>query len=506
MANNVIKQNEAVLWVQEDGPGTAFRVIGVGDLNAGMTGKNIPGISTTPVYSRDRNGRPQLVATIEEAPGDLPTATITIYERGVVDFLLRQMERRCPINIQNRFVKCGTLDRPNAHDALEAWPRGTLNVYNPGDGPTVEYAGVQMTAAGTLNFEQYFRVLRTGLSALAVAEEEDILSIGGLTEIDCGDCGSGYPGADKIMYVGAAAADGTSAGNVYYTVNGGSTWNLLDGLPFGNGEDVSFIRTFMLDNDQHRVVAGTATPDAAAPAKIAYIDVAYGDEGGTHVWTAVPVTLAADNTAIQAMEPLFFDRLYVATDGDIYISTDQGDSLDDAPIYSSTPAINAFAKSPDEVEVWAVGASNSILLEQNQNGVFAVRVGPSGGGAFTAVAQAADGRLYAGNGTSLYVSVNHAKNAGGWHLLKNFGTDRAVRKIQVIGHDSNYLRVVVDHTGGVSEVWESIDGGFSFTQVPELTNTGYNDAYFSWVDRNLAVIVGDASAGAGVIQLLSQEA
>jgi hypothetical protein len=152
------------------------------------------------------------------------------------------------------------------------------------------------------------------------------------------------------------------------------------------------------------------------------------------------------------------------------------------------------------------GASNSILLEQNQNGVFAVRVGPSGGGAFTAVAQAADGRLYAGNGTSLYVSVNHAKNAGGWHLLKNFGTDRAVRKIQVIGHDSNYLRVVVDHTGGVSEVWESIDGGFSFTQVPELTNAGYNDAYFSWVDRNLAVIVGDASAGAGVIQLLSQEA
>jgi hypothetical protein len=112
--------------------------------------------------------------------------------------------------------------------------------------------------------------------------------------------------------------------------------------------------------------------------------------------------------------------------------------------------------------VYAVGASNVILKEVNKSGSFVALVGPSGGGAFSAIVQASDGLLFAGNGQSLYVSNNDALNTGGWTSLKDFGSNHVIEEIFLKKGDSNHIYVVVDDTTpGNGEFWHSNDGGNS---------------------------------------------
>lgn len=92
-----------------------------------------------------------------------------------------------------------------------------------------------------------------------------------------------------------------------------------------------------------------------------------------------------------------------------------------------------------------------------------------------------------------------------WSSLKDFGANKTVKVINLAGGaksgggDSQLIRVVVDDTaGGVGEEWESVDGGATWLETTTLTNTGYNQAYFSSVDDNTAWIVGDG----GVVQKL----
>lgn len=502
----VIGQDRVIVWYQPDGSGTKFVHLGVGEKAGGMTGKSIPAAQRTPVYGRSSFGKPILIKMNTEAPTDLPTATLMIFERAQMDFLRKALNRGCPINIQTRITTCGRLDNPNTWDVLDHWGGGQLTQFDPGDGPSVEYNGEQMMPSGQLAFTHVIRVAQTRLSGLTIDDDEDILAIAGLPDEDCAECGNGYPGADMILYVGAAADTG-APGMVYVSQNGGGVWTALNNQPFANDEDTDFLAVKLLNENQIRLIAGTGTTDISNEAKIAYATIGLGAEG-TATWTTTFLEGTENGDVVSAMGWLTFDRLYVASDGDIYLSLDQGETVEDDPIYSGATAINGFSVSVDESQVWAFGASNLILREMDQSGVFETRVGPASGGAFSALSVAGDGKVYAGNGTSIFVSTDGANSAGNWTELRDFGTNRVVRRIQVmggqraLGGDSELLRVVVDNTDGAGEVWESVDGGSTFNQVPLLANTGYADAYFSEIDDNLGIIVGDD----GVIQRLAPRA
>lgn len=507
----IIGQDRVVLWFQPSGPGTAFIPFGVGETAGGMSGKTVPGPGRTPVYGRTEFGAPVVIKVNREAPGDLPNATITIYERAQIDILLDALQRGCPINIQTRIVKCGSLNNPNGWDVLDHWGQGEVTSYNPGDAPTTEFSGEAVTIEGSVSFTHYIRLLNLGLSDLTVAATEDMLSIAGMPDEDCNLCGNGYPGADQIQYYGAAA--GAGDGVVYYTRNGGGSILATSADPWtvsGNSEDITFIQFRPISQTQLRIVVGTGTTVVGVKTQFAYADVTYGAEG-TVTWTQG--TIAATTTAdyVEAMFWPVLDRLYFASAGDIYLSNTQATTDPGAAIYTGAVAFTGFAASPDKSVIWGFGATNLIVREVDQSGSFETRVGPSGGGAFASLTVAGDGTIFAGNGTSIYKNTDNANNAGNWTQLNDFGANQSVVAIQAIGGqralggDSQLLRAVVDDTTGAAaaHVWESVDGGASWRQIQELTNLGYNQAYFSEIDDNLGFVVGDASGGASIIQKLS---
>jgi hypothetical protein len=493
-----IKQSEAVVWVQENGDGTAFRPFAVGEDGMAMTGKSIPVVGLTPVYGRDRSGNPVVIDISRTAPGDLPTATINIFEKASLTVLERMVKKKCPINFQLRLVECGVLDNPFIWDKVLHWAKGELTTYNPGDGPSLEYDGTLMQSAGSISFRHVVFVVRTSLSSLTVSTEQaDLLSVAGISDEDCNECGYGYPGADQILLI-ACAADGAASPNVYVSEDGGSTWTVTDNVPFAVSEDADFAQMRPVGESTVRYIVGTPTTDAAAEAKISWVEASYGSLATTGAWNDTLLTSGSVGDVVTAMLWALHDRLYIATDAfEIYIDEQQGEDGTMPPSYSGSVAVRAFALSPDEKVVWAVGDTNFIARERNQSGTFEVRTGPTGGVNFSAVAVAGDGTLWAGNVQSVYKSIDNAGNAGNWSLLKDFGSGFVVKKIHFVGGDiagggdTNIVRVTVS-SATVGQIWETIDGGNSWRQITSLSNDGYNDSYHSRVDDNLMTIVGNA--------------
>jgi len=326
------------------------------------------------------------------------------------------------------------------------------------------------------------------------------MGIDGLPDEDCAECGTGYPGADKILVISAAAA-GAAIANGYVSDDGGSTWTVFSDLPFIADEDWDFVQVRMVGPSTVRFIAFTGTT-GAGKAQVAYAEAELGALA-TVTWVNGAYSNTSAGDVVTAALWARHDRVYVATDAnDIIIDKKQGADVDADLAYSGASQIDCFAVSSDGRTVYAAGASNLILREVNQNDLFVVRNGPSGGGAFTALAVADDGTLYAGNGTSLYKSVDGAAQAGNWTELYDFGAGFTVKKIQCVQGDSQYLRVTATEAAD-GHVYESIDGGNSWREITGITDAGYTDMYFSKFDPNLAYIAGLASGGLGQVHQLA---
>lgn len=507
--DSFLKQDRALLWVQKEGPGTPWTPLGMGGTS--VTGRSQPGPTKTAVYGVNRYGQPVVLFTTKEPPGGLPSLTIGQYDEAEVSFLEKRQKEGCPIYVQIRYTKCGSLDNPKLWDAIDHMGMGIVGDISPSDGPVTPYAGGALESSGNVQFDYGFRLVRSSLSALAGGGATALLDVAVVTDALCNDCGNGYPGPDRIVLIATASAAGPAVAQLLISSNGGSTFSAVTG-PFAAAENTGFIDYDWIDTDKIRVIVGCTTTDAAALAKIAYADITLGDYT-TVSWTVVVSTSAtgAVGEVLTSLAWMSNGRLYVATDGgDIYLINDQGESWADAAISSPAVDILGFAKNHNGSNVWAFGETNTIMREVNESGTFTMRVGPNGGGNFTALAVANDSTLYAGNDTSLFKSINEAANEGGWTLLKNFGTARVVKSIELSGGeaarggDSQVIRVVVDNTTpGSGEVWESIDGGATWRQISVLANGGYNAAVASEVDNNMLLIVGDTSGGVGVIHKMA---
>ena len=507
----IINQNQMVIWYQPEGPGTPYALLGVGISAA--SGRTVPGPNKTILYGTDRYGRPVRVGEILEAPNGQPGMTLTVYDRAKVSEFEKLANRNCPINVQIRVVICGVLDHPNLWDVIDHHGGGLITQRTLPDGPSTPYNGQPATQQATLVFDDTFRLVRMSLSRLNLATTTTVNDIAVVTDDRCGgECDDGYPGPDLLMAIAKNAAAGVTAKVAFSRNGGGSFADIAGSGAFAINEHDGPIVWSWADNGVIRYVVGCITTDAGAKAKLKWANATIGDEENA-TFTAVVSTSGdiVNGDVVTAMHWPAFDRLYVATTGGIITILDtQGEIWDQDAAADAGVTINAFASTYDGETVYAVGATNAILRETEQSGTFVARVGPSGGGDFTAAVVAADGTLYAGNGTSLYKSNNGAANAGGWDQKKNFGVGMVIRDILLVGidrsqgGDSQVLRVVVDDTiGGDGFVHESLDGGSTWRQLTQLTNSGYNAAVHSRSDNNKLWIAGDANGGTSLVHVAS---
>lgn len=496
MPTTFVTQDKVILWSQPDGPNTAAKPVSI-DKN-GMVDKTMPGPGRNVIWGRDVFSRflPKIV--YPAPPGGLNTSTVEEDDAGTWTFLKKMFDQQGCFPLQERWYKCGRLDGPAWTRVLQ-YGRMTITQEVHSAGPNRAATAEPLFNTFAVSWPYTVELYQHALSSLTISEDQNINDIAVLSDliVGCNNCFPGYS-PDHIMYLAVNANAGSPGdyANVWYSTNGGGAWAITSSNPFAAASNILFIEIGFINESQFRVI----TVSDGVTAQVKYSDFTLGAEG-TSSWSSGTTIGAA---AVEAFAWLFYTRLYAAVAGDIYVSADQGGTFGSA-IYTGTPAINAFAKSPVDDSVWAVGATNTILRELNQSGTFTALVGPTGGGTFYSIAVANDQRIYAGNGQSLYMSTNNAANAGGWSSLKDFGANKTVKVINLAGGaksgggDSQLIRVVVDDTaGGVGEEWESVDGGATWLETTTLTNSGYNACYFSSVDDNQAWLVGDG----GVLQKL----
>jgi len=500
------KSTQHSIWLPPDGNFTAAKAFQVGQV--GANGKSIPRGDRTAVFARDEFGRPRILTSLDDVPGDLPTITIERYNGLGIDVIEDIATRRACRYIQERISKgCTGISNPSAWCKMYHFGRAMALDGSPGDGPNLDGSETLPTLSDPFKSELIAILVDQGLARITTAEVDDLTDIIFFDDPEsCNECANGYPGPDQIGYISGASASGTA--NVLVSSDGGDTWGATSADPFLTAlETGDYLVWNWISKTQVRLGIARTTSDAGNFAEIAYADIDV-TAPATTVWTNVDLQGANAEIVDFSLWPQmsgFIDRWYVARGGgDIDLSQDQGDTW--AVTFTGSNQINHMAVDP-RGNVYAVGASNTILKETAQNGTFAALVGPSGGGAFTSIAIAKDGTIWAGNGQSLFRNSNDGFSAGGWTSVKDFGANHVVIGINIIENDSQLIQIVVeDGTGNDGDMWRSEDGGGFIREVTDLSNSGYNGFYFSRDNINLGWIVGPADGGTGLIHKFFENA
>lgn len=474
----IIKRNQAVIWSNaQNGQFGGHDPLGIGKY--GSEDATLPGSGQDTTYVQDENGNPFLAVLADTPPGGPPSFTMNFFEEYSRNYLRVARERGQKVAVQQRFHKYGILSNPVGWNKIFHYGGGIIGDETRA-GAAIDYSGEGLRGSMPVNFKTAFEFMRPSLTAVTlpavVADALDVYFIGDILK----DV-TAYPGPDQVGFVAEGAASG-APGKLAVTRNGGATWANSSTDPFGNDEGISAVRAKVI-NPQ---LGGRVVVLNNADEEMAWADFTWAAPG-TVTWTVVPI--AGDGRAIGWR---YFKELLIATDAGVDISEDAGESV---AVLSANTNITGFAFTPDDPNIepytYLFGASNTLLRKLKGSNTVETLVGPAGGGAFTAMAVANDGTLWAGNGTTLYRSSDGGTTAAGWTSVKAFGAGHPVVGIGLAKNDPEFLTVVVDDsTPGDGAVWISADS-VTFEQITNLTNDGYNKAYFSPSDPNLVYVVGD---------------
>ena len=493
-------QDRVITYIQTSGRGTALEPLSINRHGLGdMTDNTIPGRGT--LFGRDEFGRPEVKVEFDEPPTGLNEATITFDPEATIDYLDDQVLQNAKFGLWRFFIPTGRLGNytnwtTNGDLEFLAGAKITSGVKG---GREKDYSGQPMVNTYDLAWRNTLTVLPPAIVSQTTTETEDINDVAFLSDLDPQLDIPGYPGPDKVGFAATNAGAAVTA-NVLFTVDGGSTWAALATDPFLADEHIIAVDVRFVSATAYRVVVLRSTVDAANPPEIAFTDITLGGEAGAISWTTTDLG-STNNDPGEALGWLLSGRLYAGGGGDIFVSTDSGETF--TQILTGAQAISDFAIDFDD-NVWATTATNGILKEAASNrGTFDSLVGPTGGATMNGIAIARDSFIYAGNDTSIFLNDNTAATTGGWTEKKDFGANHLVRQVQTVDGESQILRVLVDDTTAEEgDIWYSLDGGNTWVEVTNLANSGYLGWYISEIDPNLLFIVGGEDTTTGIIHKL----
>jgi len=500
MAITPLKSSQITTWVSSDGRFSVAEAYNVRE--SGYSGLTLPGRGDVTINYGYGNGGQPVVRSVDLGTPGAPSITLDSF-LGTMRDRLMEMHLTGEVSwIQERAKGCGSVpDNPFSNDIVFhlEYPRtGDVSI---GDKDS-NFSSTDVTQTVPFTSESYAVLFKGEISALTTSETADA-NAAWIADWSKDTCGSGYVGPDKIAYI-ACDAGSSATPNVLYTSDSGSTWAATSADPFTtNDEHANFIQGFPKSDTQFRIIVGRTVADASNPPEIAYSTVTYGDEGTT-VWTQVDIG-STNNETVTAVYVASAQNIFVATSGgEIYRSTDQGESF--SGVYDGTQ-MNAFAIDYTNGNLYAAGASNVLLRSTDDGASWSAITGPTGSNASTAIYIANDA-IWLGNGTAIfYTEAKKPSSANQWTSQKDFGSNHSVKTIDckgkptgINGGSSQLVELVVsDSSGNEGDVWKTFDGGETWEEVTNVTNSGYGLAYFSKNDDNFCIIPGEDDTSTAVI-------
>lgn len=343
------------LWVQPNGVGTAFLL---------YTCHAIPSWSrdfgeTTYVKckSPDEYGKYDTKESIAGSPGN-PTFSVEAYTSQEADFLLGL---DCPVDFQEYYGKCSAPADPTGYVKIRHFYRCNKTSEEETNvdfiGEVDAYSALQLSVGFTA--EEVVEILQvdTSDSDTGVTEGQPFNDIAILREGRCeGDCGPEI----KDCYWGIAVGDadyGSATANVWYTDDGGATWNLCAVDPFTDvGAHISSC-VILIGETNPRFIVFRGSVSGLYGARCSISD----DWGAT--WDEVDMGGTINSHYVNSAFAYSSGLIYaVGNGGYIWYSEDKGASWTEITNVTTGTAVELWdIHTCDADTIYAVGDDNTVI-------------------------------------------------------------------------------------------------------------------------------------------------
>lgn len=453
--------------------------------------------SVTTTFGRNCQGEFVPVVATTDPPGDLPASQLDFYELWDRIHPLLELNRdNIPLWIERlRYSTPNNMDVRNLAKQMDVFQivftggtRGAAPNITGEGGPVLSNLTFDIVSSEIIQLD-------LSLARVTLTETENILT--GMVLTKNLDRNTGYRGPDQVMYLGADTETvPATPGALLVSVDKGGTFAEFTTPPFAGFAGVSTLAWQPLSESQFRLVCGSGTLAATAAAFATY-DITFGQE---NILTPTPTELSiAASTVADAVQKIIwpgFNRMYLAAGTDIYFSSDGGASDPGAAIASPGVVINDLFQD-GAGNVWAVGATDTILREgSGSRGTFEAKVGP-GDGDLGGIYVAADKTIFVGGATGVHRARDGA--AGAW--TQALTTTNPIIDVYGVKGLSEVIYAVETDGSTTSTLHKSIDGGVSWTTVSSSAVAPVWTDLVPTSDPNRFFITGDTNAGTGLLEL-----
>lgn len=391
---------------------------------------------------------------------DLPQLTIQQRMQPALSDLLRIVRKGCNVDVH---VHIGACQNPSDFDngwtlarVLELAKASDYSTSNLGAMDADQIAVVTETVP--FSGRNMFDLKRIRPGEVGGAQVTDFVPRVLICDsATCGACGLSSDGCN-VMFSASGAVSGSPgvSAEVNYTTDGGITWaqSVVNSMIIGETiVDMACVGTNLV------VLSATGTTSNFHYASLASV------VNGTAIWSKVSTGFVATKTGNRIVSLDATHTWVAAQGGYAYFSADitAGVIVQDAGVATIQNLLNVAVF--DHNNAVMVGASNALISTSSGGAAWSLVVGPSVGNSLTAAWMLSPTLwLIAGNG-SLWYTVN----SGVTWVAKAFtgSGSGTVRDIQFSSSSVGYM--AHDTSGLRGRVFRTINGGFSWTLMPEET-------------------------------------
>ncbi len=431
------------VFIQEGGNSPAYPYLYVGCLSLGGFQQDLG--TGDPIYcpSPSVPGKFDIVETTNPPPS-LPTTDITQHmSRFLTDFFWSLRKRNCEFNF---FVKGSACARPDDPDDFESGilaTSGKLTAFNTGAFNQLDGDGV-IDITGSIQVKAFDRFLPISCGEVADSDtfSEALDGIYADT-VQCGDCGEASDGCQKAyVLTSTIAASPALSSQIVHTTDGGSTWAT---------DDITTLATkagSALAQVGNRIVVVSNT-DLAHHHKLKSTI----DAGTASGWTKVSSGYVAAHGP-NAIWSKNTNETYIAADGGyIYFMANPTSAVTVLSDGSATTQNLNDIRGAGQTIV-AVGASNAVVVSNNNGTTWALVTGPGVGVTLRTVEVISSLIWFIGDD-----SGNGYYTTDGGTTWVEFTPDSSITKINKIRFVDNVVGYMTVELSGSVRLYRTKDNG-----------------------------------------------